>query len=326
VIRRELMTAAALAVAFLIFTLLVRQATGELTFASGANLELILRQTAIVGTSALGMTLIIAAGGIDLSAGAMIALATVVIATSLTGGRSPLTAAILGILSATLAGALNGILVTRLRVVPFIVTLGTMLGFRGVAKGLAHEQKVDAPMSWLNGALATLGPGERWMIFPAGVWLMIVLAVAVALLLDVTRFGRHLLAVGSNEAAARLAGVRVARVKVTVYLLGGLLTGVAGVMQFARLSVGDPTVATGLELDIIAAVVIGGASLSGGEGSVLGSLLGALIMTVIRAGGSQLGWSSWVQEIVTGVIIVAAVAIDRIRGSSLGRFPARNRQ
>ena len=259
------------------------------------------------------MTLIIAAGGIDLSAGAVIALTTVVIAASLSAGLPPLIAAGLGIAAGAAAGALNGILVTALGVVPFIVTLGTMLAIRGAAKGLAHEQKVDAPISWINEALAALRPEERWMLFPPGVWVTVVLAVIVGVVLNSTRLGRHVLAVGSNEAAARLAGVRVGRVKRIGYLLGGALVGVAGVMQFARLSVGDPTVATGLELDIIAAVVIGGASLSGGEGSVLGSLLGALIMTVIRAGGSQLGWSNWVQEIVTGFIIVTAVAIDRIR-------------
>ena len=316
--RRNLVTLAALLGAFVFFAILVQRETGEFGFVSGANLELILRQTAIVGTAALGMTLIIAAGGIDLSAGAVIALATVVIAASLSAGLSPVLAVALGVGAGAVAGALNGILVTVLGVVPFIVTLGTMLVVRGVAKGLAHEQKIDAPMTWVNEALAVLKPEHRWMLFPPGVWLTVALAAVVGVVLNSTRFGRHVLAVGSNEAAARLAGVRVGRVKRMVYLLGGVLVGVAGVMQFARLSVGDPTVATGLELDIIAAVVIGGASLAGGEGWVLGSLLGALIMTVIRAGGSQLGWSNWVQEIVTGFIIVTAVAIDRIRHRRAG--------
>lgn len=316
--RRNLVTLAALVGAFLLFAVLVRADTGDFSFLAGRNLELILRQTAIVGTAALGMTLIIAAGGIDLSAGAVIALSTVVIAAAMAAGISPLGAALLGVGAGALAGALNGILVTALGVVPFIVTLGTMLALRGVAKGLAHEQKIDAPMTWVNGALAAVRPEDRWMLFPPGVWIAIVLAVVVGVVLNYTRFGRHVLAVGSNEAAARLAGVPVGRVKRLVYLIGGALVGVAGVLQFARLSVGDPTVATGLELDIIAAVVIGGASLAGGEGWVLGSLLGALIMTVIRAGGSQLGWSNWIQEIVTGVIIVTAVAIDRIRHRRAG--------
>ena len=311
--RRNLVSFGALLAAYLLFAVLIRRSTGEFSFLSAMNLELVLRQTAIVGTAALGMTLIIAAGGIDLSAGAVIALTTVVVAASLSAGLSPWAAGALGIAAAVVAGMINGLLVTRLGVVPFIVTLGTMLAVRGVAKGLAHEQKIDAPTTWLNDGLAVLPPDRRWLVFPPGVWLMVLLAAIVAVGLNYTRFGRHVLAVGSNESAARLAGVRVDRVKRMVYLLGGLLVGTAGVLQFGRLSVGDPTVATGLELDIIAAVVIGGASLAGGEGWVLGSLIGALIMTTIRAGGSQLGWSNWIQEIVTGIIIITAVAVDRIR-------------
>jgi ribose transport system permease protein len=128
-----------------------------------------------------------------------------------------------------------------------------------------------------------------------------------------TRLGRHVFAIGSNEQTARLCGVAVDRVKVIVYALGGAFAGVAGVLQFSRLTVGDPTVAVGVELDVIAAVVIGGGSLSGGEGSILGAIVGALIMTVIRSGCAQMGLPNWVQEMVTGFIIVLAVAIDRWR-------------
>ena len=204
--RRNLVSLGALLGAYLLFAVLIRRDTGGFSFLSPANLELVLRQTAIVGTAALGMTLIIAAGGIDLSAGAVIALATVVVASSLNAGFSPLAAGALGIAAGAAAGAVNGLLVTALGVVPFIVTLGTMLAVRGVAKGLAHEQKVDAPASWLNEVLAVLPPDRRWLVFPPGVWLMLVLALVVAVLLNYTRFGRHVLAVGSNPSAARLAG------------------------------------------------------------------------------------------------------------------------
>jgi ribose/xylose/arabinose/galactoside ABC-type transport system permease subunit len=132
-------------------------------------------------------------------------------------------------------------------------------------------------------------------------------------LLRYARLGRHIFAVGSNELTARLCGVAVERVKLIVYTISAAFAGLAGLMQFSRLTVGDPTVAVGTELDVIAAVVIGGGSLSGGEGSILGSLVGALIMTVIRSGCSQLGLPNWVQEIVTGAIIVLAVALDRLR-------------
>lgn len=286
---------------------------GPDSFTSGRTLETMARQTAIVGTAALGMTLVIIAGGIDLSAGSVIALSTVAIASLLQGGAPPLVAAVGGIFAGLVCGLANGLLISRLRMVPFIVTLGTLLVVRGLAKGLAHEQKIDAPLTWLMELLAALRPGQRWMLAPPGVWLMVVAALAVAGLLGYTRLGRHIYAVGSNEANARLAGVAVERVKLVVYALSAGFAGLAGVMQFSRLTVGDPTVAMGLELDVIASVVIGGGSLSGGEGSVAGSLIGALIMTVIRAGCSQMGLPNWVQEMVTGGIIVLAVALDRMR-------------
>ena len=200
-----------------------------------------------------------------------------------------------------------------LRVVPFIVTLGTLLLVRGLAKGLADEQKIDVPLSWLIELLAALSPEMRWLIVPPGVWLLLLLAIGVGALLRSTPVGRHIVATGSSEATARLCGIRVERIKTGVYMASGAAAGLAGVMQFSRLTVGDPTVAVGLELDVIAAVVIGGGSLSGGEGSILGTLVGALIMTVIRSGCSQMGLPNWVQEIVTGTIIVVAVALDRWR-------------
>ncbi|MEW6754472.1 MAG: ABC transporter permease [Candidatus Latescibacterota bacterium] len=286
---------------------------GPPSFASARNLQTVARQTTIVGTAALGMTLVIVAGGIDLSAGSVVALSTVVIAALLQAGIGPLGAAAGGVGVGLLAGLLNGVLVTRLRVVPFIVTLGTLLLLRGAAKGLAREQKIDAPLTWLVDLLAALGPGQRWLLVPPGVWLLLGVALGVAGLLRYTRLGRHFFAVGSNERAARLCGVPVERVKVTVYAACSALAGLAGVMQFSRLTVGDPTVAVGLELDVIAAVVIGGGSLSGGEGSVLGTLVGALIMTLIRSGCAQMGLPNWVQEMVTGGIIVLAVALDRLR-------------
>ena len=288
-------------------------AIGPDSFLTARNLETIARQSAIVGMAALGMTLIIVMGGIDLSVGSTVALSTVVIAALLQLGLPPWLAALGGVLAGALVGLANGLLITRLRVVPFIVTLGTLLIIRGAAKGLAHEQKIDAPETWLTELLAALPKAQRWLLVPGGVWLTLLLAVAVALLLRYTRLGRHAFAVGSNELTARLCGVAVERVKVIVYLLGAAFAGLAGVLQFSRLTVGDPTVALGLELDVIAAVVIGGGSLAGGEGSVLGSIVGALIMTVLRSGCSQMGLPNWVQEIVTGSIIVIAVALDRLR-------------
>ena len=284
------------------------------TFLSSRSLETMARQTAIVGIAALGMTLVIISGGIDLSAGSTIALSTVIIAQVMAKfDAGPVAAACGGMAIGVLVGSISGLLITRLKVVPFIVTLGMLLVVRGAAKGLAGEQRIAAPETWLNELLAALPPERKWMIVPPGVWLLFGLALLMAGVLRYTRLGRHTFAVGSNEQTARLCGVAVDRVKVIVYALAGGLAGLAGLMQFSRLTVGDPSVATGLELDVIAAVVIGGGSLSGGEGSILGTLVGALIMTVIRAGCSQMGLPNWVQEIVTGAIIVAAVALDRLR-------------
>lgn len=287
------------------------------TFATADNGGLILLQTAVVGVAALGMTLIIVSGGIDLSIGSNIALCTVVIARLLNAGYPPVVAALGGVATGAACGLLIGLLVTRLKLSPFIVTLGTWGAFRGLAKGLANEGVVSpgskVPKSFLDSLLTILPPDKKWMIFPPGVWIALVLAILVALMLRNTRFGRHIFAVGSNEATARLCGVNVERTKLGLYTLGAGLAGVAGVLQFSYLALGDPTTANGYELSAIAAVVIGGASLAGGQGSVLGTLLGATIMTVIANGGTKMNLSNWVQEIVTGAIIILAVALDRLR-------------
>ena len=284
------------------------------SFLTLTNLETISRQTAIVGIAALGMTLVIISGGIDLSVGSIVAFCSVVVAALIKAGVAPLYAALGGVAAGALCGLVNGVLITRLRVVPFIVTLGTMLIVRGAAKGIAHDQTINpAADTWLNTLTSSLGPGQKWMMVPPGVWIMLALALLVAGVLRYTRLGRHAFAIGSNEQTARLCGVRVNRVKIGLYVICAAFAGLAGLMQFSRLTLGDPTVAVGLELNVIAAVVIGGGSLAGGEGSVLGTLVGALIMTVIEVGCSHMFLPNWVQEIVTGIIIVLAVALDRYR-------------
>jgi ribose transport system permease protein len=281
-------------------------------FFRGNNLELIVRQTAIVCTAALGMTMVIVAGGIDLSVGSIVALTTVVIALLLGAGYDPIAAAAGGIAAGAVCGLISGLLITRLRVVPFIVTLGMMLLVRGTAKGLSGERRLEAPVTWLNDLLRRLEPGHGFLV-PNGIWLLAALAIAVAITLEYTRFGRHLFSIGSNERTARLCGVAVDRTKVAVYTLAAALTGVAGLLQFSRLTVGDPTVADGLELDVIAAVIIGGGSLAGGRGTVTGTIIGAATMAVIQTGCAQRSLPNWVQQVVTGAIIVLAVALDRWR-------------
>ena len=277
------------------------------TFAGTINLSTMARQTAVVAITSLGMTYVILLGGIDLSVGSAVALTSVVVAHALRGGSSALGAAALGVLVPTLCGALNGGLVARLKITPFIVTLGSMSVLRGVAKGLAGEQKIDADPRGLDALM-----GGQSLLSP-GVFIALVLALASAVVLHFTVFGRHVVAIGSNAQTARLCGVPVGRVTLLVYALAGALTGVAGILEYSTLTVGDPTDSIGLELEAIAAVVIGGGSLSGGQGSIAGTVIGALLMTVIKTGCTHVGVPNWVQEILTGAIIVVAVGIDRLR-------------
>ena len=286
-------------------------------YLSGHNLRVVLAQTVIVAVGAIGMTLVIVAGGIDLSVGSVIALTGVICAIGLREGWSPLLAVLAAVISGAIVGLANALAITRLRVVPFIATLG-MLGIaRGTAKWLARQSPVDAPTSWVNELAVTVPPAD-WMLVAPGVWITLVLAVIMAFVLRRTVFGRRVFALGSNEAAARACGIAVDRLKLAIYSVAGLFFGLAGVMQMSRLRQGDPTVAIGTELDVIAAVVIGGGSLSGGEGSILGSMVGALVMAFLRNGSQQMGWPTYVQEILIGVIIVAAVAVDRWRHTQGG--------
>jgi ribose/xylose/arabinose/galactoside ABC-type transport system permease subunit len=240
-------------------------------------------------------------------------LSTVIIALLLRSGIPPLVAVAGAIAAGVLCGAIIGLLVTRLRLLPFIVTLGMMLVARGAAKGLADEQRVEAPVTWINDLLRSPSGAQSWLLLPAGVWTIIALSLMTAAMLEYTRFGRHIFAIGSNERTARLCGVPVEVCKLAVYSIGAGFAGLAGVMEFSKLSVGDPTVSVGLELDVIAAVIIGGGSLLGGRGSIFGTLIGATIMTVIQLGSSQRGLPNWVQQIATGIIIILAVALDHWR-------------
>jgi ribose transport system permease protein len=281
-------------------------------YLSVRNFRIVVAQTVIVALGAIGMTMIIVSGGIDLSVGSAIALTGVVTALALRAGVSPMASVLFGVIAGGAIGVANGLAITRLKVIPFIATLG-MLGIaRGMAKWLADQQTVNVPETWVN-ELAVTFPRPDWLLVAPGVWLTLVLAVVAALVLRRTVFGRRVFAIGSNEAAARACGIPVDRLKIWIYGLAGLLFGLSGVMQMSRLRQGDPTVAIGTELDVIAAVVIGGGSLNGGVGTILGSMIGASIMAVLRNGSQQMGWPNYIQEIIIGAIIVAAVALDRVR-------------
>ena len=318
---------AALAAVYAFFAILTPGTKG---FVSDANTQLMLQDIAVVAMAAIGMTIVIIAGGIDLSAGSCIALSMITTAYILDLGPEgnklvssypvalPLLAVAAGTGIATLVGFFNGAMVTWLRIVPFIITLGTMQMARGFAKLVANEQNIYPPAAvqelWISRLLDPSKSVFTWPFLPTAVWLVIAAAILTALFLRYTVLGRHIFAIGSNEKTALLCGVPVARTKILVYVIGGFFAGLAGVLFFARLgSIGQPTEAMGFELFVIASAVIGGASLLGGRGTILGTMIGALIITILRNGGVKMGWPQYTQEIVMGAVIIIAVAIDNLR-------------
>jgi ribose/xylose/arabinose/galactoside ABC-type transport system permease subunit len=353
-----------------------------LKFLSENNLRNIVNQTSIIAVCAIGATLVVILGGIDLSVGSVVALASVSVALTINAGfvdrfthrlvpqgmpnwllavglfgmlmlghyRATRTlkpirtaawiviwlvgigclsrsggpsAVFAGIFVGLMCGYLNGVLIGASGVVPFIITLGTMEALRGITEAMANETKVnienrsllDAHDPWLA-KLTQAHPEPEWLIVAPSVWIMLILALGGMILLGRTKLGRYIFAIGSNEEAARLSGVPVASVKLWVYSLAGLLAGCAGVLQFSRLTNGDPTAGRGYELEAIAAVVIGGGSLRGGEGSIFGAVLGALLMGFLRNGCNLANIPNSVQRVIIGGIIIVAVAVDEWRRRS----------
>lgn len=277
----------------------------------------ILRQISVNLCLSVGMTLVILSGGIDLSCGAILALAGAVAAGLLKNGWVvPGTDALLqfttsgaicaGVLVGGAAGAVNGVVITRFRLPPFVATLGML----SIARGLTMLWTGGFPITGLGESFGHLGTGAL-LGMPMPVWIMLTLTGVFMVVTQRTRFGRHLYAVGGNERAARLTGLNVGAIKLAVYTLAGALAGVAGLIVTARLDSAQPNAGLGYELDSIAAVVIGGTSLSGGRGSVGGTVLGCLIIGVLNNGLFLLNVSPFWQQVIKGAVILLAVAIDK---------------
>jgi ribose transport system permease protein len=277
-------------------------------FLTRTNLSSLVRQTAVINIMALGMTIIIIAGGIDLSVGAILAMGGLLGTMAMEKGLSIAAGIAIGLLVGLLCGLLNGALITRLRIAPFIVTLGTLGIFRGSTLLISN----GLPVHQIPASFSFLGEGNLLGV-PFVLWILVLCAVAMHFVLEHTRLGRYAFAIGSNTAAAVYAGIPVNAYTTAVYAIGGLLTGLAGMIEASRLMTGQPTAGNGYELQAIAAVVIGGGSLHGGEGSVMGTLIGAFIMGLLSNGSDLLGISNYVQQVIIGAVIILAVTVDEFR-------------
>ncbi|HEY3368110.1 MAG TPA: ribose ABC transporter permease [Symbiobacteriaceae bacterium] len=277
-------------------------------FFTTGNILNVLRQVSINAIIASGTTLCIITGGIDLSQGSVLALSAAIMAGLAATGTNPLLAAAVSLAIGAALGMAGGVVITKGKVPPFVATLATMT----IARGLTLVYTEGRPISGLPAALTWLGTGYVGPI-PAPVVLMVLVVGGMYVFLSHSVTGRFIYAVGSNEEASRFAGIPIGRVKVIAYALAGSLSALAGIILTGRLNSAQPTAGMGFELDAIAAVVLGGTSLSGGEGSVLGTVVGALIIGVLDNGLNLLNVSSFYQQVAKGAVILIAVLLDRRR-------------
>ena len=292
-------------IAFIVICIILSIATPY--FFTAQNILIVLRQVSINGILAIGVTFVIIAGGIDLSLGSVVALTGVVAASfAHPGAYALMVPDMMGVLAGAVIGAINGLTITLGKVAPFIVTLGMMT----IARGLALVWSNGRPVTNLSPAFNYIGGGDLLHI-PVPILLFILVITVSAIILKYTRIGRYIYAVGGNENAARAAGIRVNGVKMFAYIICSGMAGLAGIILASRITTGQPNAGIAYELDAIAAVVIGGASLLGGRGSIAGTVIGVLIIGVINNGLDLLNVTSYYQQIIKGIIIVGAVLLDR---------------
>ncbi len=282
----------------------------EPLFLTPTNLLDIVDQTVINGLLAVGITMVIISGGIDLTVGSTMAVVIVCIGKFLVSGLNPIVAVLLGILLGFILGAVNGFLITKMHLQPFIATLGMMSAYRGVAYLITGGWPVlEIPQSF-----RTMMDGDIAGMIPSSVVILLAAAVIGYILLKHTKFGTYLFSMGSNEEATRLSGVNISSNKIMAYALCGVATALAGMVMLAKLGTGEPTAGQGYELNAIAAAAVGGTSLSGGKGSMIGTFFGAILLQALKVGLVVCGVDTFWQYIATGGIIIAAVYLDIIQG------------
>lgn len=291
--------------AFILICVLLSVSTPN--FLTLQNLIIVLRQISLNGILAVAVTFVIIAGGIDLSLGSVVALSGVAAASFAHPDTYPvILPIIIGILTGLVIGLFNGLVITKAKVAPFIVTLGMMT----IARGLALVISNGRPVSNLSKSFNFIGGGDLFHI-PVPILIFTAVVIISAVILNNTKEGRYIYAVGGNENAARASGINVGSVKLFTYIICSGLAGLAGVVLASRITTGQPNAGVAYELDAIAAVVIGGSSLSGGIGTITGTVIGALIIGVINNGLDLMNISSYYQQIIKGLIIIGAVLIDR---------------
>ncbi len=277
-------------------------------FLTTSNLMNVVRQSSIIGIMAVGVTFVILSGGIDLSVGSVMAVSGMIAAGSLQGGSSMFVAILVALAVGIAAGLVNGVLVTKAGITPFVVTLGMM----SIARGVTLIYSDGYPISGFSPAFRFIGGGAI-MGLPFPVIMLLAVVVIAWFVLTQTRLGRYTYAIGGNEETVKLSGINSDFYKTMMYVISGATAGISALILTSRLNSAGPTAGLTYELTVIAAVVIGGTSLTGGRGSVWGSLVGALLIAVINNGMNLLGISPYYQELARGVIIIAAVYIDRLR-------------
>lgn len=296
------------AIIFVLILLFIVFCFASETFFTRSNIFNIFKQVAVVGIVSVGMTMVLLTGGIDLSVGSIIGVACVLTATLLVAGVNVIVAILITLITSAALGILNAFFINQLKIPPLITTLGMMTSLRGTAYLITG----GLPIFGFESDILVLGKGMLFDFIPVPMIIMVIVFILGWLFLDKTRFGRYIYGVGGNEEATRLSGINVKRIKYIVYSISGFLSGLAGIVLLARINSGTPKAGDGYEMDVITAVVLGGVSITGGEGKIGFVIIGVLFMGVLTNGMIMLNVHDYVQQVIKGLALLAAVSFDRV--------------